>query len=67
LAHCGDGRGEIRDAYERAENGRRETERHRHAEEAEKARRARLEALKQRGETIWREIEDEIGRRNASG
>ena len=59
--------GEIRDAYERAENERRETERHRHAEEAEKARRARLEALKQRGETIWREIEDEIGRRNASG
>jgi hypothetical protein len=58
---------EIRDAYERAETERREAERHRLAEEAEKARRARLEALKQRGETIWREIEDEIGRRNASG
>ena len=58
---------EIREAHERAETERQEAERRRHAGEAEKARRARLVALKQRGETIWREIEDEIGRRNASG
>jgi hypothetical protein len=58
---------EIGELYERAETERQEAERRRHAEEAEKAHRARLEALKQRGETIWREIEDEIGRRNASG
>lgn len=46
---------------------RREAERRRQAEEAEKARRARLKALRQRGEAAWREIEAEIERRNASG
>jgi hypothetical protein len=44
-----------------------EAERRRQDEEAEKARRVRLEALRQRGEEVWREIEAEIERRNASG
>jgi hypothetical protein len=58
---------EIAEARERAEAERRETERRRQAEEAEKARRARLKMLKQRGVSVWREIEQEIERRNASG
>lgn len=58
---------EIREAKKRAEVERREAERRRHREEAERARRARLRALKQRGATVWREIEQEIGRRDASG
>ena len=37
------------------------------AKEAEKARRVRLDALKRRGAGVWREIEEEIARRNASG
>ena len=58
---------EIAKARESAAAERREAERHRQAEEAEKARRARLKALKQRGEGVWREIGAEIERRNASG
>lgn len=58
---------EIAKARERAAAERREAERRRQAQEAEKARRARLKALKQRGESVWREIEAEIERRNASG
>lgn len=58
---------EIAKARESAAAERREAERRRQAEEAEKARRARLKALKQRGEGVWREIEAEIERRNASG
>jgi hypothetical protein len=58
---------EIGEAYEHAETERQDAERRRETEEAEKARRARLEALKQCGEKVWREIEDEIGRRNEAG
>jgi hypothetical protein len=58
---------EIAMARESAVAERMEAERRRQAEEAEDACRARLEALKQRGEGVWREIEAEIERRNASG
>ena len=58
---------EIREAKEHAKAERREAERRRQAEEAEKTRRARLKGLKQRGASVWREIEQEIERRNASG
>lgn len=58
---------EIAEARERAAAERREAERRRRAEEAETARRARVKALKQRGASVWREIEEEIERRNASG
>ncbi|MGE0653585.1 MAG: hypothetical protein AB7P12_17860 [Alphaproteobacteria bacterium] len=58
---------EIAEARERAADQRREAERQRQAKMAEKARRARLKALKQRGEGTWREIEAEIKRRNAAG
>lgn len=57
---------EIAEARECADAERREAERRRQAEEAEKARRARLEALARRGAGVWREIEEEIERRNAS-
>ena len=47
---------------------RREAERRRQAEIAAKTRRARLDALAQRGtESVWREIETEVERRNAAG
>jgi hypothetical protein len=59
--------GEIAEARERAYAERREAERRRQIEEAEKARRARLEALRQRGSGVWREVEQEIERRNPSG
>jgi hypothetical protein len=58
---------EIREAEERAEAECREAERRRRAKEAERALRARLNVLKQRGTSVWREIEQEIERRNASG
>ncbi|MEH2624804.1 hypothetical protein V1292_002859 [Bradyrhizobium sp. AZCC 1719] len=58
---------EIREERERAEAERREAERRRRAAEAEKARRVRLKALKQRGASVWREIEDGIERRNPAG
>jgi hypothetical protein len=58
---------EIAEARERAEGERREAEKRRQAAEAEKARRARLKVLKQRGVSVWREIEQEIERRNPSG
>lgn len=56
------GKTRLRDQAER-----REAERRHQAEEAEKARRTRLKALKERGANVWREIEQEIERRNASG
>jgi uncharacterized Zn finger protein len=37
------------------------------AEEAEKARLARVDAVARRGESVWREVETEIERRNADG
>ena len=58
---------EIREARERADAERREAERRRRAAAAEKARRVRLKALKQRGASVWREIEDGIERRNPAG
>lgn len=57
----------IAEARERADAERREADRRRQAQEAERARRARLEALQQRGAGVWREIEEEIERRNAPG
>lgn len=58
---------EIRQERERADAQRREAETRRQAAEAEKARRVRLKALKQRGAGVWREIEDGIERRNPAG
>ena len=59
---------EIAEARERVEAERRESERRRQAAEAEKARRARLKILKRRGaSSVWREIEQEIERRNPAG
>jgi hypothetical protein len=58
---------EIAEARERAEAERREADRRRQAAEAEKACRTRLKILKQRGVSVWREIEQEIERRNQSG
>src|SRR5258708_16004684 len=55
---------EIREERERADAERREAQRRRQAAQAEKARRVRLKALKQRGASVWREIEDGIERRN---
>ncbi|HYS88529.1 MAG TPA: hypothetical protein VEN78_26530 [Bradyrhizobium sp.] len=42
-------------------------ERKRQVEEAEKAGRVRLDTIAQRGESVWRDIEAEIERRNATG
>jgi rubrerythrin len=39
----------------------------RHAREAEKARRSRLNELVRRGERVWHEVESEIERRNPAG
>jgi hypothetical protein len=59
---------EIAEVRERAKAERREAERRRQAAEAENARRARLKILKQRGaSSVWREIEEEIERRNPTG
>jgi len=58
---------EIGEARERAIAERRESERRRQAEEAERARRARLQLLKQQGAGVWREVEEEIERRNPTG
>lgn len=58
---------EIRDARERADAERREREARRQAAEAEKARRVRMDALKRRGDGVWREIEEGIERRNPAG
>lgn len=59
---------EIAVARERAEAERLEAERRRQAAEAKKARRTRLNILKQRGaSSVWREIEQEIERRNPAG
>ncbi|MCJ2092213.1 hypothetical protein MKK67_06840 [Methylobacterium sp. J-072] len=57
----------IRHERDRAEAEAAEARRRREAEEAEKQRRVRLDALARRGEAVWREIETEIDRRNASG
>jgi hypothetical protein len=57
---------QIAEARASAAAERREDERRREAAEAERARRAGLEALRQRGAGVWREVESEIERRNAS-
>ena len=57
----------IRVGREAAEAERREAERLQQEREAEEARRARIVALRQRGEAVWGEIESEIDRRHASG
>ncbi|HEY2048603.1 MAG TPA: hypothetical protein VGH03_04625 [Caulobacteraceae bacterium] len=53
-------------AREREETARLEAEQRRQAEEAERQRRARLDAIRRRGESVWREIEEEIERSNAA-
>lgn len=57
----------IRLARERALAEKAAAERKRREEEAERSRRARLDAIARRGESVWREIETEIERRNATG
>jgi hypothetical protein len=42
-------------------------ERKRQVEEAEKARRVRLDTIARRGESVWRDVEAEIERSNATG
>jgi hypothetical protein len=56
----------IRIARERAEAEKAAEERRRSMEAGEKARMARLETLRRRGEGVWREVEDEIERRNTA-
>lgn len=58
---------DIRLARERAEAELAEAQRRLHAEAVEKARDVRLEALRQRGENVWGEVETEIARRNPAG
>ena len=58
---------EIAEARERGLAERLEAERRRQAKDAEKARHVRLDEIKRRGESVWREIEQEIERRNPSG
>jgi hypothetical protein len=58
---------EIAEERDRTDAERREAERRRQVEEAEKARRVRVKILKQRGVGVWREVEQEIERRNPSG
>jgi len=55
----------IRRERNRVEAERREAERRRRAQEEERVRRRHLDALRGKGESVWRNIEDEIGRRNA--
>ena len=57
----------IRHARERTQAEKATAEQRRRDEDAERARRARLEATRRRGESVWREIESEIERRNANG
>jgi hypothetical protein len=58
---------EIRLDRARAKTEAMAAQRKRDAEKAEKQRRTRLDALARRGDAVWREIEAEINRRNASG
>jgi hypothetical protein len=57
----------IRQARERAMAEKAAAERKRREEETERSRRARLDAIARRGESVWQEIETEIERRNATG
>ncbi|MEI9431178.1 hypothetical protein [Mesorhizobium sp. Cs1299R1N3] len=58
---------EIRLARERAEAELAEARRQLEAEAAEKAREVRLEDIRRRGESVWTDVEDKIGRRNPAG
>ncbi|ESY67198.1 MULTISPECIES: hypothetical protein [Mesorhizobium] len=59
---------EIRLAREHREAELAEMQRRLQAEAAEKARQVRLEGILRRGEeNVWRDVEDEIGRRNPAG
>lgn len=58
---------ELRDARARAEAERRRAEERRRAQKEEETRRARLDAVRRRGDSVWTEVETEIGRRNAPG
>ncbi|OHV67669.1 hypothetical protein LCM4577_24700 [Mesorhizobium sp. LCM 4577] len=58
---------DIRLARERAEAELAEAQRRLRAEAAKKAQDVRVEALRQRGETVWEEVETEIMRRNPAG
>ena len=53
-------------ARERKAAAKLAAEEKRRADEAEKVRRARLDALARRGDSVWREIEAEIERRNSA-
>ena len=57
----------IREARDKAEAEAAAARRRLEKAAAEKQRRARLDALSRRGEAVWRAIETEIDRRNASG
>jgi hypothetical protein len=57
----------LRQDRERAQTEKAAIDRKRREEEAKQARRTRLEAIARRGESVWREIETEIERRNAAG
>ncbi len=57
----------IRHARERTKAEEAAAERRRRDDEAEQARGERLEDTRRRGESVWREIESEIERRNATG
>lgn len=57
----------IREEREAAEAQHREAERARIERQEQEERRARLDALLERGEAVWREVEDEINKRDAGG
>ena len=57
----------IRHERERVEAERAAAERNRREAEADRLRRARLDAIVRRGESVWREIDAEIELRNAAG
>jgi hypothetical protein len=54
----------IRHAREHAQAEKAAAKRRQREEDAERARRIRLDAIVQRGESVWREVETEIERRN---
>lgn len=58
---------EIRQAREAAAAARRQVQERRRAEELERERRDRLDALRRRGDKVWTEVETEIERRNPLG
>ena len=57
---------EIAEARDRAAAKRQAAAKRREAAEAAKARTARLDALAKRGDRVWRQVEEEIERRNPS-